>query len=223
MSSLALPFAAVLPSLVAPFAGREPALARRPAAADPASERAWVDAARGGDADAFRRLVERHQRNVVELAARIVRSREEAEEAAQDAFVRAWRALPSFRGEARFSTWLHRIATRCALDAAGRRKRREQREEAGDPARLAAVAECAGGLEGPEQRRLRRVLAELDPTPRAVVALFYLGGRSVAEVAETLRMPEGTVKTHLHRARGALRRAWVRESTREERLGLPRF
>jgi RNA polymerase sigma-70 factor (ECF subfamily) len=182
-----------------------------------------VDAARNGDPEAFRRLVERYRGLVVELAYRIVRSREEAEEVAQDAFVRAWRALPGFRHEARFSTWLVRIATRRALDAAAALRRRRTTEDAGDPADLELAAAPSGGLEGPERRRLWRVLGELEPSPRAAVSLYYLGARRVDEVATILEMPEGTVKTLLHRARAQLRRAWMREARREERSGLPRL
>ncbi len=186
-------------------------------------EDAWIRAARSGDPRAFRRLVDRYRGPVVELCARIVRSREEGEEAAQDAFVRAWRALPEFRGDSKFSTWLFRIATRRALDAATARKRRRDREDATEPAVLDATPGGeADGLDEPLRRRLWRILGELEPLPRAAVTLFYLGGRSVAEVGEILDLPEGTVKTHLHRARAALRRAWTLETTREERRGLPR-
>ena len=188
-----------------------------------AEERAWIEAAQGGDADAFRRLVERYRSLVVELAYRIVRSREEAEETAQDAFVRAWRALPGFRHEARFSTWLVRIATRRALDVVGTLKRRRSHEDPSDPIDLDGSTAPASGLEGPERRRLWRILGDLEPSPRAAVTLFYLGGRRVDEVASILDMPEGTVKTLLHRSRAELRRAWVLETRREERSGLPRL
>jgi RNA polymerase sigma-70 factor (ECF subfamily) len=71
------------------------------------------------------------------------------------------------------------------------------------------------------QRRLWRTLADLDATPRAVVALHYWGRHTVNEIAEILETPDGTVKTHLHRSRAALRSAWMRESRREERRELP--
>src|SRR5512139_270230 len=83
----------------------------------PEDEAGWIERARRGDAEAFRHLVERHRDRVYGLAYRVIGSAPEAEEAAQDAFLRAWRALPEFRGDARFSTWLHRIAVRCAYDA----------------------------------------------------------------------------------------------------------
>ena len=225
MTTFAFPAPDAFPVLFA----REASAPARPwpaARADaPATEAEWVRAARGGDPDAFRRLVDRHRTAVVELCLRVVRSREEAEEAAQDAFVRAWKALPEFRGEAKFSTWLYRIAVRRALDAAIAQRKRRQRENATEPASLdeRGAESGPGGLEDAARRRLWRILGDLEPLPRAAVSLFYLGDRSVGEVAEILTLPEGTVKTHLHRSRAALRRAWTLETTREERLGLPRL
>ena len=192
-------------------ADRREAAGRRtaPAVDDAAKEAAWIRRAQDGDAEAFRRLVERHADPVFETALRIVRSREEAEEAAQDAFVRAWRALDGFRGEARFSTWLYRIAARCALDRASRLRRRGDREVAADTERI----EQAPAPDRPEtdRRRLDRALGRLTAVQRAVVTLFYLRDRPVDEVAEILELPPGTVKTHLHRARSALRRHWGTE------------
>jgi len=210
-----------------PAALREDAAAprtRAPIAVDAADEQTWILRAQGGDTDAFRRLVDRHRSLVVELAYRIVRSREEAEEAAQDAFVRAWRALPGFRHEARFSTWLIRIATRRALDAAESLRRRRTREDPTEPADLDLfVPSAASGMDAADRRRLWRVLGELEPAPRAAVSLYYLGDRRVDEVAAILGMPEGTVKTLLFRARATLRRAWDRGARAEERSGLPRL
>ena len=181
-------------------------------------ERAWIRRARGGDQDAFRQLVDRYRDQVLETALRIVRSREEAEEVAQDSFVRAWRALEGFREEARFSTWLYRITTRRALDAAARTRKRSDREVGVDPEVLEGAA--APSAAATDLRRLERVLGDLDPTRRAVVTLFYLRDLSIAEVADSLGMPEGTVKTHLHRSRSALRAAWKRLQAREANRGL---
>ncbi|HMB69357.1 MAG TPA: sigma-70 family RNA polymerase sigma factor [bacterium] len=174
-----------------------------------ADEAARIRLAQRGDADAFRLLVEAHADAVFETALRIVRSREEAEEAAQDAFVRAWRALEGFRGDARFSTWLYRIAARCALDRAVKARKRRERETPADAERI----EQAPAPERPDtdRRRLERALGKLTAVQRAVVTLYYLRDRPVDEVAEILDLPTGTVKTHLHRARGALRRHWGTE------------
>jgi RNA polymerase sigma-70 factor (ECF subfamily) len=144
------------------------------------------------------------------VALRIVRSPEEAEEAAQDAFVRAWKALDGFRHEARFSTWLYRIVTRCALDAVRRTRRHTLHETGLEPRMAESLADPAPGAEGGRRLRLERILGELDPVPRSVVALFYLRDLSVDEIGTILDLPAGTVKTHLHRSRAALRAAWLR-------------
>lgn len=205
MIAFALPFSAIRTLL---GAGSVPLPRSGESARTEDEERAWIRRARGGDGDAFRRLVERYRDPVYETALRIVRSPEEAEEAAQDAFVRAWRALGGFREEARFSTWLYRIATRCALDAAERVRRRRGREEGAPPETLEAFP--APAPPRTDRLLLEKVLGKLDPLPRAVVTLFYLRDRSVEEIAEILDLPAGTVKTHLHRSRARMRRSWMR-------------
>jgi RNA polymerase sigma-70 factor (ECF subfamily) len=181
-------------------------------AAEGAEDRELVRRAQGGDEAAFRRLVERHGGRAHALALRILRSASDAEEVAQDAFVRAWRALPGFRGDSAFGSWLYRIVARRAFDRAavlkGRRARETDIETAED---LPAAVSGPDPAAGERSRRLERLLAALPEVPRTVVTLYYLEDRSVQEVAETLRMPENTVKTHLHRARAALRSAWIRE------------
>jgi len=215
--------AAILPALPAFFPGSpsrrapvavaharagEPAAATR--AADPDLE--LTHRARGGDAEAFRALVERHRDRAFAVARRIVRSDVDAEEVAQDAFVRAWRALPDFRGDARFGTWLHAIVVRRALDRAevlGRRRGREQS--------LEAAPESVAPISGPDPesarraRRLDGLMGELNAMQRAAVSLYYYEDQAVERVAEVLGIPENTVKTHLSRARAVLREAWLRE------------
>jgi RNA polymerase sigma-70 factor (ECF subfamily) len=170
-------------------------------------EQALVARARTGEVDAFRMLVERHAGRVQALALRIVRSAADAEEVAQDAFVRAWLALPRFRGESSFATWLHRITVRRALDRAETLKLRHTREQALEAAETLAAA--AGEATDPRRRRLERMIATLPPGQRAAVTLYYLEDRAVEQVAMILSVPEGTVKTHLSRARAALRKAWL--------------
>lgn len=170
-----------------------------------------VERARSGDAEAFRQLVDRHRDRAYGLALRIVRSAVDAEDVAQEAFVRAWLGLPRFRGESSFTTWLHRIVVRRAFDRFEQMKRRRGRE-----IDLDAVAEQAafGGGDPSatlRSRRLDRLIATLAPVQRAAVTLFYYEDRSVEDVANTLGVPENTVKTHLSRARAALREGWMRE------------
>jgi RNA polymerase sigma-70 factor (ECF subfamily) len=178
------------------------------AAAEPANDRDLVLRAQRGDQGAFRALVERHGDRVYALALRIVRTADDAEEVAQDAFVRAWKGLPRFRGDSAFSSWMYRITARLAFDRAARLRGRRGRET-----QVEAIEEVAGHAASDEGDRARgrqveRLVAGLPDAQRLVVTLYYLQDRSVEEVARTLRMPENTVKTHLSRARAALRAAW---------------
>lgn len=184
-----------------------------PAAADRAEERDWIDRARTGDTAAFRRLVERYSDRAYGLALRMLGSPSDAEEVAQDGFLRAWRALPRFRGESTFSTWLYRIVVRRALDRSATLKTRRAREaplEAAD-----AEAPVSGSPTVPSVR-LDRLLRSLSDAQRAAVLLYYYEDRSVEEVARALGLPVGTVKTHLHRARSFLRAGWIAEERRTE-------
>ncbi len=172
---------------------------------------ALVERSRRGDEQAFRLLVDRHRDRAYGLALRITRSPEDAEEAAQEAFVRAWRSLTDFRGDAAFGTWLHRIVARRALDHALARRRRESRQTDMEAAEDVPAAAGASGRDVILARRIERLTACLSTAQHAVLALFYGEDQAVAEIAETLEMPENTVKTHLRRARQALREAWLRE------------
>jgi len=188
-----------------------------PAAPERSEEREWIERARAGDTQAFRRLVERHGDRAYGLAFRMLGSESEAEEVAQDAMLRAWRALPRFRGDSSFSTWLHRIVVRRALDRSVSLKARRAREtslEEADAAAIVAPAPGAGTAEGECSRRLERLLASLSSVQRAAVVLYYYEDRSVDEISRALRIPEGTVKTHLHRARSILRAGWLEAERR---------
>ena len=182
-----------------------------------------VARARSGDAAAFRALVERHQDRAFALAWRLTGTRDDAEEVAQDAFLRAWRALPGFRGDAAFGTWLHRIVTHVALDRRARMARQGRREVGLDEASLgaAAAADFAGpGGDGGEDRMTARallvLLAGLSEAQRTAVTLHYLEDRPVLDVARAMDVPENTVKTHLARARAALREAIRKGERRSE-------
>lgn len=185
-----------------------PAAQAEPAVSPADEERALVARARGGDAGAFRELVERHQDRAFALARRLLRDETEAEEVAQDAFLRAWTALPGFRAEASFGTWLHRIVYRRALDRIDALKAR-RRHESSAPSWPEEGAAASGPFDGDE--RVRRLVDALPAAQRAAVTLFYFEDRSVQDAAKVLGMHENTLKTHLHRARAALRAAWARE------------
>ena len=155
-------------------------------------ESEWLERARGGDREAFRRIVERYRNHAYGLALRIVGSEADAEEAAQDAFVRIWRALPQFRGESKFSTWLYRVVVRCAYDAAARVRTRREREEPLETD-VGAIREPSPEVMDPavseRERRVARLLEHLTDVQRAVVTLYYFEDRSVEDVARALELP----------------------------------
>lgn len=191
-----------------PVAAEAPA-GEAAAAAHADLERALVARARAGETAAFRALVERHQARAFALARRLLRDDAEAEEVAQDAFLRAWSALPGFRAEASFGTWLHRIVYRRALDRIDALRARRRHESAA-PSWPEEGAAPAGSPDAGDER-VRRLVDALPAAQRAAVTLFYFEDRSVQDAARVLGMHENTLKTHLHRARAALRAAWARE------------
>lgn len=181
-------------------------------APDLAEERALIACARGGDQDAFAVLVRLHQRQVYALALRMLRDGEEASEATQDVFLAAWQALHGYRGDARFSTWLYRIAYNHCLRLAEQRKRYAAAavELAVESARAqspagALSAHLAANAEREMRETVRDQIANLPPKYRLVVILRHLQDLSYEEIAEVMRMPIGTVKTHLFRARAMLK------------------
>lgn len=168
-------------------------------------EQLLVDRARRGDVAAFETLVRGHHRRMYAVAFRIVRNATDAEDATQDAFVRAWRALPNYRGDAKFSTWLYRITTNVALNKVTRR-----REHASDeiPERVSTAADPARRVTDAE--RLDIVLAALDtltPEQRATYLLRDVEGLAYEDIAEALGISLSAVKSRLFRARQDLAQA----------------
>lgn len=163
--------------------------------------------AQGGDRLAFSDLVRNHQDEVYTLAMRLTADREMAADVAQEAFVRAWRALPKFRGDAKFSTWLHRIV----VNAAWTQRRKESRHRA-DPLDESFSEPISDSL-SPERAaesaallgRLRSALEDLAPSQRAVVVLKDIYGWSHSEVSEHLGITVAAAKVRLHRGRKHLR------------------
>jgi RNA polymerase sigma-70 factor, ECF subfamily len=183
----------------------------------PDDDRDLVARAQAGDTRAFEELVRRHQRWVFTLALRMVGSSAEAEELAQEIFLKAYRGLGGFRGAARFSTWLHSIASHHCLNALETRSRQpldlRAQERAGDddpPPRLERVPNGAPGadavLEQRERARLvQAALVRLRGDHRLVVVLRDIQGLSYEAIAETLGIELGTVRSRLHRARMELK------------------
>ena len=167
-----------------------------------AAERELVLAAQRGDAAAFAGLVRLHQRRAYAVARAIVLSHEDAEDATQEGFLHAYRALDRFRPEQAFGAWLHRIVANAALDIARRRKVRdadELPETIASPFRDPAEA-------GELRERLDAALALLGERQRAVIVLHDVEGFKHAEIGAMLGIPEGTARSDLHHARAQLRR-----------------
>lgn len=172
-----------------------------------------VERARRGEVTAFEPLVEKYRERVWRLAYGYLRDREEAWDVAQEAFIRAWQALPSFRGQSAFYTWLFRIVMNVATDRARQRAARgrafgtdpvpeeEWERVAMDPA--AGPDDAAGRAE--ERARIRRALEALPEHHRTIIMLSDLEGLSYREIAEVLDIPMGTVMSRLHNARKRLR------------------
>lgn len=174
-------------------------------AGDPHAE--LVQRAQRGDRAAFGALVEATQQQVYSLAYHFFPQPQEAEDLTQEIYLRAWRALPGFRGDARFSTWLYRIATNVCLNR--RRQLGAQPRPADDetllermPARLAEPDAIVAARE--RKARLWQAVRSLPDRYRLVLALFYQQQLSYEEVAEALALPLGTIKAQLNRARHAL-------------------
>jgi RNA polymerase sigma-70 factor (ECF subfamily) len=178
-----------------------------------------LEAFRGGDPGAFDHLVSRHQGRIVRLACRLLGDRESALDAAQEAFVKAWKALGRFKGEARFSTWLTRIAiNQCRNELRKRSTVKHTRPLSLDARVPGTDLERVAGLESAQaqawevargrevQSAFGAVLAALDPEAREILVLTEVEALSYEGIAELLDVPVGTVRSRLHRARADVRR-----------------
>lgn len=161
---------------------------------------------------AFERLYRRHAARVFSLARRMLGAPDRAEDATQEIFLKAWQALPSFRGEAPFGAWLARLARNELLNAIRRRHRRPP-EGAAAPAReptARAPWPVAGGVEATARAdvlALEAVIASLPDGARRVLVLYHFEGFTHAEIAAALEISVGTSKSQLARARSLLRAA----------------
>ncbi len=163
-----------------------------------------VAATLAGRSEAFGTLIERYERAVYNLCLRTLRDAEEAKDASQEAFLKAFRAMRTFRPDAKFSTWIFSIAYHACCDRFNRRKRYSDSE-------LPERADPGPGPDAVLERRdeaaeLRAAIDALPEKYRAVVTLYHLQGHQYEEIARVLDLPMGTVKTHLFRAKEQLRR-----------------
>ncbi|MGH8945244.1 MAG: RNA polymerase sigma factor [Acidimicrobiia bacterium] len=173
------------------------------------TERELVDRARRGDRAAFAALVRAHQHEVYTLARRLVGDPHLASDVAQEALIRAWRAMPKFRGDAKLSTWLHRITVNTAWSHRKRARRHswpsiEELRELPAPEGIDHPVFAGEILD--LRRRLKAALDRLPVAQRQVVVLKDVYGWSHAEIARSIGISETAAKVRLHRARARLAR-----------------
>jgi len=166
----------------------------------------------GGDEDAFQLLVDQQAPVVFRLCYRILGRREEAEDAAQEAFVLAYRALGTYRGDGPAAAWIARIATRECWRRAASSARRSATTMRLDDAMAATLPDTADptrdAIAAEEADAVRSAVAALPDPYREVIALRYFGELSLADIAASTGRPEATVKTHLRRGLERLRTEW---------------
>jgi RNA polymerase sigma-70 factor, ECF subfamily len=176
---------------------------------EPVRERELVDRCRREEPGAFEELVDQFKHLVFALIARTVTDRSRAEDLAQDVFLRVHRGLPYFRGEARLSTWIYRIAINvCSQERNEEHKRRGQLPVSlDDPhSRLPGPSTVDRRFSDFELRdRLEKAIQQLPSQYRLLIAGHYLQGLQYEDLAEVMQLPLGTVKTQLHRAKRQLR------------------
>lgn len=174
------------------------------------NEKTLIQRAQKGNHEAFAALVDEHQRYVYNLALRVVKDENEALDLTQETFVRAWTALPNFRGQSQFRTWLYRIVTNLCYNRLPNLRR--SLNDLGDdvmediPETSSASANPAHKMESNETRKyLHQAVESLDENYRLLITLRYQHELSYDEIASTLNLPLGTVKTGIFRAKEKLR------------------
>jgi len=171
-----------------------------------------------GSDRAFRVLIERHQRLVVAVVRGVVGDHADFDDVVQGTIIRIHRGLPRFRAEARFTSWIYRIARNEALDWTGRHRT--------ETVPLESISEPGHTQQDPEtahwhdltSRRLNGLMAELDEKQRVVLELRYLGDRSYEEIATIMELPMGTVKNTLFRAKATLKKKVLASRMRLQRV-----
>ena len=159
-----------------------------------------------GETPAYRELVNRHKDYAFTIAYRILGSREDAEEAGQDAFVRAFKALPNFNREAKFTTWFYRIIMNAALTIQQKKKMKtEDLDNAYSEVSILRGGDSTDNMKRKEQQfYIQQALKQLQPDDVTMITLFYLKEQSLDEIAVIVGIKANTVKVKLHRARKRL-------------------
>jgi RNA polymerase sigma-70 factor, ECF subfamily len=183
----------------------------------------WTDEelvarSRGGDVESFNQLILRWERPIYALAYRVIGREEDARDVCQEAFLRAFRALPGFKGEAKFSSWLYRITLNLCRDWIRRQRRApvSQMPEDADPHELAAERGAVESIEDLAARReltavVEQAMASLPEEQRTAIILKEYHGMTFQEIAELQGCPLSTVKTRLYQGLTVLRRSLERD------------
>ncbi|MDB5155579.1 MAG: polymerase subunit sigma [Mucilaginibacter sp.] len=162
-----------------------------------------------GDQSAYAHLVKRHQRFVFTLAMRFTKNREDAEEVAQDCFIKAYRSLSSFKQESKFSTWLYSIVYTTAMTSLRKKKMDTSSIDDEDTDIQIANVSSEYDANSAENRSrsfyLNQAIEQLSPDDAAIITLFYKGEQSLEEIAQTLGIEANSVKVKLFRARQRLK------------------
>jgi len=181
-----------------------------------AADRDLVNRCRSGSEAAFRELVETYKKMVFAIISRSTADRTQVEDLAQDVFIRVHRGLRHFRGDARLSTWICRIAINVCADARSHAPRELSLDAIapGAPPPAAVVVADPAYVQLELRDRVAKGLAQLPERSRLLISMHYFAGRGYEEIADALEVPLGTVKTHLHRAKRELREILERDDDR---------
>jgi len=167
-----------------------------------------IEQALAGNQSAYADLVRRHQRFVFTLALRFAKNREDAEEIAQDCFVKAYKSLSQFQRQSKFSTWLYTIVYTTAMSTL--RKKRVETSSIDEHDNIMQIEDHSNGFDNNAENRsrsfyLNQAIAQLLPDDATVITLFYQGEQSIEEIGQTMGIETNTVKVKLFRARQRLK------------------
>lgn len=172
------------------------------------NDRELINKVLDGDRNAFASLLSRYQNYVFTVCFRILKNREEAEEAAQDTFVKVFKTIKTFKQDSKFSTWLYSVAFRTAIDHSRRKKMNTSSIDSEDNF-LQIKDKKSTPMELMANQNLKTVLATvihtLPPTEASIITLYYQGEQTVKEIAKTLKLSESNVKIKLYRTREVLK------------------
>lgn len=178
-------------------------------------DRVLIDRAQRGDRDALDQLIRKHEKRAYQYAFRLTSQPEEASDVVADAFVRVYNALPNFKGQSAFTTWLYRILTNCYLDSRKKDRSKQnvsleanfQTEEGDLERQVMDTGPSAHEIAERHDRegRVQDAVAKLPEYQRAMIVMYHAEMMSYEEIAEALDLPIGTVKSRLNRARLSLR------------------